>query len=110
MERKLAKILEKKTERGLKNEECICLQVDYTKLSQPQCIPDGQTDLHQKISNLTQANCDLEAKLECSQNIITHLTNEIKSVFDAHQTYKIETEKEINELKNLVSTKSDLLT
>lgn len=73
--------------------ECFCADLDYVKLCQLY-----NSVSHQKDQS-DQENLQLKTKLDAANNVISHLTKEIKSVFASHQAYKDKVQQDMDGLR-----------
>lgn len=93
MERKLTKLLNGNQPNAQKAQECFCSDLDYVKLCQL------YTNVSQQKDQFSLDNTQLKSKLDAANNVISHLTQEIKSVFATHQAYKDQISQDMSALQ-----------
>lgn len=93
MERKLTKLLNGSQPNAQNAQECFCSDLDYVKLCQL------YTNVSQQKDQLSLDNTQLKSKLDAANNVISHLTKEIKSVFATHQAYKDQVSQDMSALQ-----------
>jgi len=93
MERKLTKLLNSETKNLQNTTECFCSDLDYVKLCQL------YNTVSQQKEQFESDNTQLKSKLDAANNVISHLTKEIKSVFASHQAYKEKVESDMGDLR-----------
>merc|ERR1712224_647754 len=80
--------------------ECFCKKLDYVKV----CELYNECSL--KNLALTDKNNELQTKLDASQNVINHLSRELKNIVSIHENYKSDLQKQMVDLKGLNSAQN----